>query len=191
MPRSNWAREPQLLSLRVWSLCSATREAMTVKGPRTAMKSGPRLPQLEKALAQKWRPNTAVNKKNKTKQNKKKSLDLKKKKKEHFTYGIVYFHQEAHLGLVTTIDSLGVTECGILTFFLYLLEAILLLTKIVPKQRFNFPDNVGKWKAGWIHDFPLYLADFKIMICFSTVLQRWPMNFFLMGISLKYRIYSQ
>ncbi|KAJ8789500.1 hypothetical protein J1605_022027 [Eschrichtius robustus] len=27
MPRSNSAREPQLLSLRVWSLCSATREA--------------------------------------------------------------------------------------------------------------------------------------------------------------------
>ena len=25
MPRSSWAREPQLLSLRVWSLCSATR----------------------------------------------------------------------------------------------------------------------------------------------------------------------
>ena len=25
MPRSNWPREPQLLSLRVWSLCSATR----------------------------------------------------------------------------------------------------------------------------------------------------------------------
>ena len=25
MPRSNWAREPQLLSLRVWSLCSATK----------------------------------------------------------------------------------------------------------------------------------------------------------------------
>ena len=53
MPRSNWAREPQLLSLRVWSLCSATREPATVRGPRTAMKSGPRLPQLEKALAQK------------------------------------------------------------------------------------------------------------------------------------------
>ena len=62
MPRSNWAREPQLLSLRVWSLCSATREATIVKGPRTAMKSGPRLPQLEKALAQKRRPNTAINK---------------------------------------------------------------------------------------------------------------------------------
>ena len=62
MPRSNWAREPQLLSLRVWSLCSATREAMIVRGPCTAMKSGPRLPQLEKALAQRRRPNTAKNK---------------------------------------------------------------------------------------------------------------------------------
>ena len=59
MPRSNWAREPQLLSLRIWSLCSATREAAIV------MKSGPRLPQLEKALAQKRRPNTAINKINK------------------------------------------------------------------------------------------------------------------------------
>ena len=63
MPRSNWVREPRLLSLRVWSLCSATREAVTVRGPRTAMKSGPRLPQLEKALVvQKRRPNTAKNK---------------------------------------------------------------------------------------------------------------------------------
>ena len=62
MPRGNWAREPQLLSLRVWSLCSATREAPIVRGPCTAMKSGPRLPQLEKALAQKRRPNTAINK---------------------------------------------------------------------------------------------------------------------------------
>ena len=51
MPRSSWVREPQLLSPRVWSLCSATREAAIVRGPRTAMKSGPRLPQLEKALA--------------------------------------------------------------------------------------------------------------------------------------------
>ena len=33
MPQSNWAREPQLLSLRVWSLCSATREAVIVKRP--------------------------------------------------------------------------------------------------------------------------------------------------------------
>ena len=56
------AREPRLLSLRVWSLCSATREAAIVRGPRTAMKSGPRLPQLEEALAQKRRSNTAKNK---------------------------------------------------------------------------------------------------------------------------------
>ena len=51
MPRSSWAREPQLLSLRVWSLCPATGGATIVRGPCTAMKSGPRLPQLEKALA--------------------------------------------------------------------------------------------------------------------------------------------
>ena len=63
MPRSDWARAPQLLSLRVWSLCSAAREAATVRDPRTAMRSGPRSPQLEKALAQKRRPNTAKKKK--------------------------------------------------------------------------------------------------------------------------------
>ncbi|KAJ8798419.1 hypothetical protein J1605_001544 [Eschrichtius robustus] len=62
MPQSNWAREPQLLSLRVWSLCSTTGEAATVRGLRTAMKSGPQSPQLEKALAQKRRPNAAKNK---------------------------------------------------------------------------------------------------------------------------------
>ena len=63
VPRSDQAREPQLLSLHVWSLCSATREAAIVRGLRTTMKSGPHLPQLEKALAQKRRPNTAINKK--------------------------------------------------------------------------------------------------------------------------------
>ena len=62
MPRSDWAREPQLLSLRVWSLCPATGGAAIVRGPRTAMKSGPRLLQLEKALAQRRRPNTVINK---------------------------------------------------------------------------------------------------------------------------------
>ena len=62
MPRSNWAREPQLLSLRIWSLCSATREVATVRGLRTTMKSSPRSPQLEKALTQKRRPNTAKSK---------------------------------------------------------------------------------------------------------------------------------
>ena len=42
--------------------CAPQREAAIVRGPRTAMKSGPRLPQLEKALAQKRRPNIAINK---------------------------------------------------------------------------------------------------------------------------------
>ena len=74
MPRSDWAREPQLLSLRVWSLYSATREAAIVRGRRTAMKSGPRLPRLEGTLAQKRRPNTAINKINK--------YNLKKRKKK-------------------------------------------------------------------------------------------------------------
>ena len=49
---SDKAREPQLLSLSVWSLCSATREAAMVRDPRTTMKSVPHLPQLEKALTQ-------------------------------------------------------------------------------------------------------------------------------------------
>ena len=58
MPWSNWACEPQLLSLRVWSLCPATGGATIVKGPRTAMKSGPHLRQLEKALTRKLRDPT-------------------------------------------------------------------------------------------------------------------------------------
>ena len=62
MPRSNWARGPQLLSLRVWSLCPATGGVAVVGGPCTAMRSGSRLPRLERALAQKRRPNTAKNK---------------------------------------------------------------------------------------------------------------------------------
>ena len=52
MPQSNWAREPQLLSLHVWNQCSATGEAAIVRGPQTVMKGGPHSPQLEKALAQ-------------------------------------------------------------------------------------------------------------------------------------------
>ena len=63
VPRSGWACEPQLLSLCVWSLCSSTRKAATVRGPRTVMRSGPRSPQLERALAQKRRPNTPKKKK--------------------------------------------------------------------------------------------------------------------------------
>ena len=45
-----------------------------MRGPRTAIKSGPHLPQLEKVLTQKRRPNTAINKL------KKKKLNFKKKK---------------------------------------------------------------------------------------------------------------
>ena len=36
--QSSWARELWLLSLRVWSLCSATGEATTVRGPRNEKK---------------------------------------------------------------------------------------------------------------------------------------------------------
>ena len=42
-------------------LCNKKKAAI-VRGPRTAMKSGPHLPKLEKALTQKQRPNTAKNK---------------------------------------------------------------------------------------------------------------------------------
>ena len=45
-----------------------------VRGPRTAMKSGPCLPQLQEALAQKQRPNIVIN------QSINKSLKKKKKK---------------------------------------------------------------------------------------------------------------
>ena len=41
MLRSNWVREPQLLSLHIWSLCSATREAAMVRGPRTTIEWPP------------------------------------------------------------------------------------------------------------------------------------------------------
>ena len=37
-PTCRWAREPWPLSLRVRSLCSATGEATTVRGPRTTKK---------------------------------------------------------------------------------------------------------------------------------------------------------
>ena len=82
MPRSNWAREPQLLSLRVWSTCSATREAVIVRGPCTAMKSGPRLLQLEKALAQKRRPNTAIKEGRKEGKKERERKEERKRKKE-------------------------------------------------------------------------------------------------------------
>ena len=90
VPRSDWAREPQLLSLRVWSLCvwslcSAPREAATVRGPRTAMRSGPHLPQLEKALAQKRRLNTVINKIHKKKKKKNYQTDNQQEYKKNST----------------------------------------------------------------------------------------------------------
>ena len=62
MPQSNWAREPQLLSLRVWNLCSATKRGRDSERPAHRDEECPRSPELEKALAQKRRPNTAKNK---------------------------------------------------------------------------------------------------------------------------------
>ena len=74
MPRSNWAREPQLLSLRsrayepqllsprAQSPCSATREATAMRSPRTTTDSSPRSPQLEKDCTQQRRPNADKNK---------------------------------------------------------------------------------------------------------------------------------
>ena len=62
---SYWARAPQLLSLNAYSPCSTTREATAMRSPRTATKSSPHLPQLEKAREQQRRPNAAKNKINK------------------------------------------------------------------------------------------------------------------------------
>ena len=59
---SSWARGPQLLRLRIWNLCFTTGEATIVRGPCTVMKSGPCLPQLERALTQRRRLNAAINK---------------------------------------------------------------------------------------------------------------------------------
>ena len=58
MPQSSWAREPQLLSLHVWSLWSATSEAAVVRGPRTTMKSGPRSEErrVGKECRSRWSP---------------------------------------------------------------------------------------------------------------------------------------
>ena len=55
-------REPQLLSPRAWSPCSATREATAKRSPHSATKSSPRSLQLQKAHKQQRRPNAAINK---------------------------------------------------------------------------------------------------------------------------------
>ena len=62
MPQSSWAREPQPLSLRVWSLCSATKRGRDSERPAHRDEEWPPLAATrEKALAQKRRPNTAKN----------------------------------------------------------------------------------------------------------------------------------
>ena len=48
MPRSSWARVPQLLSLRVWSLCSATRATKPRAPQLLSLHSGALEPQLLK-----------------------------------------------------------------------------------------------------------------------------------------------
>ena len=62
-----------------------------MRGPHTAMKSGPHLLQLEKALAQKRRLNTAKNKLKKKKKKVAKSID----------------HKVRKLGLKTVSENLG------------------------------------------------------------------------------------
>ena len=60
-PTCRWATRP--VRHNNWACasgaCAPWQEAATVRGPHTAMKSGPRSPQLEKALAQKRSANTA------------------------------------------------------------------------------------------------------------------------------------
>ena len=75
-----------------------------MRGPRTAMKSGPRLPQLEKALAQKRRPNTAKNK------NKQINKLIKKKKKRiqnaRETFNLIQLLEEYCKVIVHSLYSL-------------------------------------------------------------------------------------
>ena len=77
MPRSSWARAPQLLSLRVWSLCSATGEATIVRDPRTTMKS-------ERATHrdEEWLPLAATRESPRAEMKTQHSQKLKKKKKK-------------------------------------------------------------------------------------------------------------
>ena len=76
MPRSGWARVPQLLSLRsgarepqllspratTTEACTPQQEATAMRRPRTATKSSPCSLQLEEACAKQQRPNAAKNK---------------------------------------------------------------------------------------------------------------------------------
>ena len=61
MSQNYWAHEPQLLMPACLELCSATREATTMRSPCTTVKNSPSSPQLKKAPTQQWRPNAAKN----------------------------------------------------------------------------------------------------------------------------------
>ena len=56
-------------SLRAYSPCSATREATTMRSPRTAMKSSPRSPQLEKSPCAAMKTQSSQKKKKKKNDN--------------------------------------------------------------------------------------------------------------------------
>ena len=62
MHHNYWVYALEPASHSYWSPRSATREATATRIPRTATKSSSRWPQLEKAHAQQWRPNAAINK---------------------------------------------------------------------------------------------------------------------------------
>ena len=79
---SYWACALELAShncwgLCAWSPCSAMGEAIAMKGPHSAARSGPCSPQLEKARVQQRRPNAAKK---------------KKKKKNIYIYIYIYKH---------------------------------------------------------------------------------------------------
>ena len=62
---NHWAHVPQLLKptcLEPMLCTSTTRKATATRSLRTTTKSSPRLPQVEKAHTQQWRPNATKNK---------------------------------------------------------------------------------------------------------------------------------
>ena len=62
MPRSGWAREPQLLSLRVWSLCPAAGGGRHSERPEHRDEEWPPLAVAGESPRTNRRPNTAKNK---------------------------------------------------------------------------------------------------------------------------------
>ena len=81
--------------------CAPQREAATVRGPRTAMKSGPRLPQLEKALSQKRRPNTAI----------KKNIYMKDRNHDVF-YDLTLEVTHCHFCNILLVIQVNSIQCG-------------------------------------------------------------------------------